>query len=312
MREFRTNNDSWEITSGVGATALGMALARAQETAREQPLFTDACAGIFIDEAIQAGWDPSPVAVNRQAPTTSIDPWADARRTALLNYAACRTAYFDQFFTRANNDGIRQVVVLGAGLDSRPWRLPWASGTLVYEIDQLQVLEFKINTLWMHNVDSTCEYRPVPADLRLDWLEALQQSGFNEKKATAWSAEGLMSYLPQVTRQPLFDRIHAHSAQGSRIAIETASTKPTNRRLRSVGPEKRAAAKTVGTATLREIKALWYPDDGDDFAGWLTCKGWQVASIEAQDLMACSRRAPEAEARESIPRSVFVEGLRSG
>jgi methyltransferase (TIGR00027 family) len=312
MREYRSDNDSWEITSGVGATALGMAVARAQESAREHPLFVDTCARIFIDEAIEAGWDPLPGATTRQTTAPAADPSEDARRGALLNYAACRTAYFDQFFTRATADGIRQVIVLGAGLDSRPWRLPWAPGTVVYEVDQPQVLEFKINTLWAHNVDPACEHRPVPVDLRFNWLEALRQNGFDEGEPTAWSAEGLLSYLSQTTRQQLFERIHDHSAPDSRIAIETASPKTAIRRARSTVPETRAAAATAGTTTLRDIKALWYPDRGDDFAEWLSRKGWQVTATEAQDLMANSHRAPDAETKESIPRSAFVEGLRSG
>jgi methyltransferase (TIGR00027 family) len=302
MREYRTDDDSWEITSGVGATALGMAVARAQETAKQQPLFTDTYAEIFIAEAIEAGWDPPPDAMTRQTQAAAKDPSLDARKTALLNYAACRTAYFDQFFTRANEDGIRQIVVLGAGLDSRPYRLSWAPGTVVYEIDQPQILEFKINALWTHNVDPTCEYRPVAVDLRSGWLEALQQNGFDQNQPSAWSAEGLLAYLPQATRQQLFDHIHSHSAPGSRIAIETASTKPAVRGL----------ATTASTTTLRDIKALWYPDRGDDFADWLTCNGWQVNSVEAQDLMVCSGRAPEAAAKRAIPRSAFVDGLRAG
>jgi methyltransferase (TIGR00027 family) len=308
LRKYRTDSDSWDVISGVGATALGMALARAQESVKQHPLFSDACAGYFIGEAIEAGWDPPPWATG-QTPAWA-DPSTDARSAALLDYAACRTVYFDEFFTRANDDGIRQVAVLGAGLDSRPWRLPWAPGTVVYEIDQPQVLEFKINTLWTHNIDPMCEYRPVPVDLRSDWLDTLRQNGFDGNKPSAWSAEGLLSYLPQQTRQQLFGRIHGHSAPGSRIAVETASTKPAVRRLRSIGPETRDVAKPADTATLRDIKALWYPDRGDNFADWLTRKGWRVTSLEAQDLMACHRRAPEAHAQHAIPRSVFVDGLR--
>jgi methyltransferase (TIGR00027 family) len=305
-------NDSWDITGGVGATALGMAIARAHETAKAQPLFTDPYARIFIDEAIQAGWDPPPSAAAPQAPGAG--PRLEGQKVALMDYAACRTAYFDQFFIRANHRNIRQVVVLGAGLDSRPWRLPWTPGTRVYEIDQPQVLEFKINTLWTRNFDPACEYRPVPVDLRFGWLAALQQTGFDRSEPTAWSAEGLLSYLPRAARQLLFERIHICSAPGSRIAIETAGrasgSAPMSRRRRAATQDTRDAGAGVGDRTLRDIRALWFPDRGDNFADWLTLKGWHVNRIEANALMARYGRAPEAEAEHAPPRSAFVDGFR--
>jgi methyltransferase (TIGR00027 family) len=311
-RNHRTENDSWDITSGVGATALGMACARAHETAKAQSLFADPYARIFLDEAIRAGWNPPRSASRRQLPGVA-DPQLEARTTVLMNYAACRTAYFDQFLTRANHDEVRQVVVLGAGLDSRPWRLQWTPGTVVYEIDQPQVLEFKLNTLWTHNVDLASEYRPVLVDLRLDWPAALRQAGFDPFEPSAWSAEGLLSYLPPTARQSLFERIHTHSAPGSRIAVETASPTPldasTIRRRRPMWATQDARS-AVGSTTLQDIRALWFPDRGDNFAAWLTLNGWQVNSIEANDLMAGYDRAPGAEAEHATPHSAFIDAFR--
>jgi methyltransferase (TIGR00027 family) len=279
-----------------------MAVARAHETATEQPLFTDLYASIFIDEAVEAGWDPLTTATGREVPEP--DRGFSARKAALMNYAACRTAYFDEFFVSANHSGIRQVVVLGAGLDSRPWRLPWTSATRVYEIDRPEVLEFKINALWTHNFEPACEYRPVPVDLRLDWPAALRQEGFDRFEPSAWCAEGLLSYLPPAARELLFERIHTHSAAGSRIAIETASTVPLS------APARREAGARVGDATLRDIRTLWFPDRGDDFAKWLRGQGWQVNSLEANALMARYGRAPAVETEDAPPHSAFVDGLR--
>jgi methyltransferase (TIGR00027 family) len=305
-------HDGWKITSGIGSTALGMAIARARENARPRRLFSDPFAQIFVDEAIQAGWDAPPSAAPRQLHVVA-DPQLAAQTTALMNYAACRTVYFDEFFLRANGDGVRQVVVLGAGLDARPWRLPWEPGTVVYEIDQPQVLEFKINTLWARNSDPTCQYRPVAVDLRSDWPQALRDNGFDVSQSSAWSAEGLLSYLAPHARRLLFDRIDDHSAQGSRIAVETASTvtskAATSRAGRSVTSRTPAANAAVGDTTLRDIRALWFPDRGDNFAGWLASRGWRVTSIEAYDLMARCGRAPVAGVERAIPRSAFVDGI---
>jgi len=289
-----------------------MAAARAHETARAQPLFSDPYARIFLDEAVRAGWDPPPSATPQQLSGGS-DPQFEARKCALMSYAACRTAYFDQFVMQANADEVRQVVVLGAGLDSRPWRLSWIPGTVVYEIDQPQVLEFKISTLWTHNVGPACEYRPVSVDLRFDWPTALRDMGFDQTEPSAWSAEGLLSYLPSAARRSLFDRIQTCSAPGSRLAVETASTKvldpPSIRRRRTMRAAQDADS-AAGRSNLQEIRTLWFPDDGDNFADWLTHKGWQVNSVEANDLMARYGRAPAAGTEHAVPHSAFVEGIR--
>jgi methyltransferase (TIGR00027 family) len=288
-----------------------MAVARAYETTKAEPLFVDSYARVFLDEAIQAGWTPPPTSALQMLPG---DPRLDARTVTLMNYAACRTAYFDQFFVSANLADISQVVVLGAGLDSRPWRLRWTPGTVVYEIDQPQVLDFKVNTLWMHNDEPACDYRPVPADLRSDWPEALRGAGYDPSEPSAWSAEGLLSYLPSAARQLLFDRVHAQSSRGSRIAVEAASTAPRDaptvvQRPPAIGDTRDASAPNRGT-TLQEIRSLWFPDRGDDFAGWLAQSGWQVTSIEASELMAHYGRAPSADTRYALPRSAFLDGTK--
>ena len=136
----RTDNDSWDITEGVGATALGVAWARSQEATSECPLFTDPYAGVFIDEAIARGW---------QMPQRQMAE----RIRSIAGYAASRTKWFDEFFIAAGAGGIEQAVILAAGLDARAWRLPWNEGSAVYEIDQPKVLAFKTETLHSRGSD---------------------------------------------------------------------------------------------------------------------------------------------------------------
>ena len=119
----RTDDDSWDITEGVGQTALGVAMARAEETTTECPLFTDPYAQLFLDAASERGW--------QQPPSYMIE-----RIRAISAYAASRTKWFDEFFIAAGASGIEQSVILAAGLDSRAWRLPWVDNSAVYEIDQ--------------------------------------------------------------------------------------------------------------------------------------------------------------------------------
>src|SRR5690242_3847950 len=136
----RTDDDSWDITESVGATALGIAWSRAQESTSGHPLFIDHYAQIFIDAAVDRGWQLPPASMVE-------------RIRSIGDYAASRTKWFDEFFIAAGANGIDQVVILAAGLDVRGWRLPWLSHTVLYEIDQPKVLEFKSATLAAHGAE---------------------------------------------------------------------------------------------------------------------------------------------------------------
>jgi methyltransferase (TIGR00027 family) len=131
-----------------------------------------------------------------------------------------RTRFYDQFFVDATQSGIRQAVILAAGLDARAYRLPWPAGTVVYEVDMPEVIEFKTSTLRKLGAEPTAERRTVAVDLRDDWPAALRAAGFDPDAASAWSAEGLVVYLPPEAQDALFDNITALSAAGSRLACE--------------------------------------------------------------------------------------------
>ncbi|MDT5408762.1 MAG: hypothetical protein QOG14_982, partial [Mycobacterium sp.] len=87
--------------------------------------------------------------------------------------------YFDEYLLAAVQAGVRQVVILASGLDSRAYRLPWPDGTTVYEIDQPQVIEFKTRTLADLGAEPTANRRTVPIDLRADWPAALRAAGLD-------------------------------------------------------------------------------------------------------------------------------------
>src|SRR6202000_933978 len=134
---------------------------------------------------------------------------------------AVRTKFFDEFFLDATNAGIRQAVILASGLDARAYRLPWPDGTMVYEIDQPQVIEFKSRALAELGAAPHSARKAVAVDLRDDWPSALLQAGFDPDQPSAWSAEGLLGYLPPEAQDRLLDTITALSAPGSRIATES-------------------------------------------------------------------------------------------
>src|SRR5262249_38121232 len=183
------------------------------------PLISDPFARVFMNAAGDGVWNWF-AATDLPAEIVEAEPDLKPRMQGMVDYMAARTAFFDQFFLEATRAGVPQVVILAAGLDSRAWRLPWPDGTTVYELDQPRVLEFKSSTLRKSGAEPTCNLVPVPVDLRHDWPAALQQAGFDPSAPSAWSAEGLLPFLPAVAQELLFERIQALSVAGSRVAVE--------------------------------------------------------------------------------------------
>src|SRR6478752_2642191 len=294
----RTDNDSWDITESVGATALGIAWARSQESTSECPLYTDPYAQVFIDEAIARGWE---------LPQRHLAE----RIRSISGYAASRTKWFDEFFIAAGAGGIEQAVILAAGLDARAWRLPWNDGSVVYEIDQPKVLAFKTETLRAHGADPVARYVAVPVDLRHDWPKALREAGFDSNEPTAWAAEGLLPYLPADGQDLLFERINELSARGSRIGVESFSAGFFDRDyLASRREQLRQMREEAGSDDTEgpDVADLWYIENRTDVAEWLMEHGWRVTADDSGTLMERYGRPPSENA--ATPRTVFVEGVR--
>jgi methyltransferase (TIGR00027 family) len=293
-----TDGDNWDITEGVGATALGVAWSRAEEAASACPLFTDPYAQLFVDAAVDRGWQLPP-------------QYMIERIRSIGGYAASRTKWFDEYFIAAGANGIDQAVILAAGLDARGWRLPWVEGTVLYEIDQPRVLEFKGQTLAQHDArPSVSRYIAVPIDLRQDWPKALRDAGFDPAVPTAWAAEGLLPYLPAEGQDLLFERITELSAAGSRVGVESFGSGFFDREyLASRQQQMRRLREEAGVdpdENVFDIQDLWYIEDRTDVAEWLTEHNWEVSAIEARDLMdRYGRRGPDDDV---VPRTVFLEG----
>ncbi|WP_343574993.1 class I SAM-dependent methyltransferase [Mycobacterium sp.] len=280
----RCAGDSWDITESVGATALSVAAARAVETGSGDPLIRDEFAYVLVSSAGQP-WA-------RLA--SSLDWIGDdehGRRSHRLavDYQAVRTHYFDSYFAEATGPaaGIRQVVILAAGLDSRAFRLDWPAGTCVYEIDQPQVVAYKTTTLESAGAAPTAQRRTVQVDLRDDWAAALTSAGFDPSRPTAWLAEGLLPYLPADAQDRLFDILTGLSAPGSRVAVEAFS-------LGAADSEARRAARRARFDRMRErlgldidVETLTYQESGRaDAADWLTEHGWRVNAVSNVEEMA--------------------------
>ncbi len=305
----RADDDKWDITQSVGATALGCAEWRAREAENEHPLFTDPYAQFFLDEVTAHG--------GSSVIHSNLFPWLQQNHPHILRRALAqgawvgsRTKWLDDFFT-ASSGQVAQAVIVAAGLDTRAWRLSWNAVSTVYEIDQPEVLAFKEETLRSHDAEPATRYVAIGIDLRQDWPRALCDAGFDSKQPTAWSAEGLLPYLPAAGQDLFFERIHGLSAKGSRIAVDAVTAafyQPENAaRLKAFYDELRHAV-IEGGDDMPDFPGLWYEEARTEIADWLQQHDWQVDAIHVHDMMASYQREVPEEDAVLIPECVLVTG----
>jgi methyltransferase (TIGR00027 family) len=309
MSSLRTPDDTWDIATSVGSTAVMVAAARAGETEREAPLIRDPYAKILVAGAGTGIWefmlDDSFV-----AKVTEVDAEAGAIFEHMGHYQAVRTHFFDAFFADATAAGIRQVVILASGLDSRAYRLEWPAGTAVFEIDQPKVLEYKAATLAEHGVQPSAIRHGVPIDLRYDWPAALKDAGFDPAVPTAWLAEGLLMYLPADAQNLLFERVTELSAPGSRVAAETMGVHSEERRAQM---RERFAALSAefDLEHALDVQELMYNDpDRADVTVWLNDHGWAASAVTSKQEMQRLDRWVLTEQADEDAFSEFVVGER--
>jgi methyltransferase (TIGR00027 family) len=302
----RTADDSWDIATSVGATAVMVALARAAETASADPLIRDQFAEPLVStpalegvrEQVAAWWSGA----------EDDDPDGALRAQEMINYQAVRTHFFDAYFADAAAAGIRQAVIVAAGLDSRAYRLDWPAGTTVYEIDLPKVLEYKAATL----ADSTpiAARRPVPVDLRHDWPKALREAGYDPSRPTAWLAEGLLPFLPAAAQEALFASIDTLSGPGSRVAVENFGVDVEKRReAEQRWAELKAKREARGQDTSFNPFDLWFEDEGrPDCGDWFAAHGWTVSTVNAREEATRLGREPQNEDRPFA--NTFVTAIK--
>ena len=286
MTSTRHDGDTWDLASSVGTTATAAAAARAIATREDRSLINDPFAeplvravGIDLLTRLASGEEPPGELVARAA----------------IDVAKVRTKFYDDFFLDATKAGITQVVILASGLDSRAYRLPWPAGTVVYELDQPQVVEFKTRTLAELGAEPTADRRVAAVDLRDDWPAALRAAGFDPARPTAWSAEGLLGYLPPEAQDRLLDTITELSAPGSRVATESRpNPKPgdedkTKENLDRLSERWRAQGFDPDMAKLR------YFGERNEAAPYLTDLGWTLTGSTVRDLLTANNLPPLEE-----------------
>jgi len=275
----RSEQDTWDLASSVGATATMVAAARAVASAEPNPIINDPFAAPLVRAV---GLDFFTRVVDGEV--TASDAGENGERDLQLetDSIAVRTRFFDEFFLGAGRDGIRQSVILAAGLDARPYRLSWPRGSVVYEVDQPKVIEFKSATMSALSAAPAADRRTVSIDLREDWPAALRRSGFDDAKPTAWSAEGLLMYLPPEAQDRLFDNITALSAPGSQLATEYHPESDTTMSERAQEFNQRWA--DLGCDI--NLSGLFFDGERSNVVAYLTGRGWQVTTRPRRELFA--------------------------
>ena len=295
----RTDDDTWDLATGVGATATLVAAARALASRQGDPLVSDP----FAETLVRAvGIAPFTQALDGQDDLTATD---GAR--LLIDVVAVRTRFFDDFLLDAGAAGLRQAVILAAGLDSRAYRLPWPAGTTVFEIDQAGVIAFKSRVLAEHGASPTAGHRTVGVDLRDDWAAALRAHGFDAAAPTAWIAEGLLIYLPPEAQDRLFDTITALSPPGSRIATEYHPDGGS-------GIAQRASSMSAQWAENGldlNFGDLFYGGRRHSVVDYLGQLGWDVTTRPRPEMFAAyGRQFPTDPADQALRNSFSVTAIR--
>jgi methyltransferase (TIGR00027 family) len=302
----RTDDDTWDLASSVGATATMVAAGRARATRAK--LLDDRYAEPLVKAVgvdFFTRWATGELAAaDVDVPGSS---WGMQQMTDLLT---ARTRYFDAFLTEATQAGIRQVVILASGLDARGYRLAWPAGTVVFEIDQPEVLAFKAATLADLDAAPTAEVRTVPIDLRQDWPAALRDAGFDATKPCAWTAEGLLPFLPAEAQDRLLDNITALSVDGSRLASEVAVMST------SAGDGQLSDSMDDVTKRWRdhgfdiELGELGYAEDRADVADHLDSRGWHSVRKPLRELLTDARLPRPSEVHTAFGDNYYCTSVK--
>jgi methyltransferase (TIGR00027 family) len=263
------------MVTGVSRTAIGVAWLRAQERLRPDRLFDDPYAADFVIGA-------------REVTERAREEAGDQGRKigALFGLqVVVRTRFYDDYLLTAAAGGVRQVVLLAAGLDTRAFRLDWPDGVRLFELDLPELLDFKERILASRSAVARCERVVLPADLRADWVTPLTEAGFRPEEPTAWLVEGLLVYLSAEEATRLLTTVTELSAPGSRISCEHRDD-----------ASESLMDRVRETPEMAHVLAMWKGGLGRELGGWLTRNGWHVETFDANALAKTYDRTDLGEA----------------
>jgi methyltransferase (TIGR00027 family) len=300
VTSIRQDGDSWDLASSVGTTATAAAAARAMASRAEDSLIDDP----FAEPLVRAVGIPLLIRLATGEATPD-----ESGGQAWIDIAKIRTRFYDEFFLSATNAGITQAVILASGLDSRAYRLAWPAGTVVYEVDQPQVVEFKTRALAELGAVLTADHRPTAVDLREDWPAALRAVGFDPARPTAWSAEGLLGYLPPEAQDRLLDTVTELSAPGSRVATESRPNPRPGEDEKTKAELDRLSASWRAQGFDPDMAKLRYFGARNEAGPYLADRGWTLTGSTIRDLLAAHDLPPLTDNDLRMADVRYVSGI---
>jgi len=233
---------------------------------------SSARARIVLDTSVDVG---AALRAARQSLGLALGDISETTRVRERHLAAIEAGLIDQLPSRPFSIGYVRAYATALGADAdttarvygnflgllSTWAAPWAA-------------------IMIASAEPTTERRTVSIDLREDWPTALRESGFDDTKPAAWSAEGLLMYLPPEAQDRLFDHITALSAPGSQLATEYhPDTGPT------MGERGRAMNdRWANLGCDVDLSGLFYEGERNNVADYLTDRGWDVSSRTRREL----------------------------
>ncbi len=240
----------------VSTTAVGVAMIRAVESTRPDPLFVDRLAPDFV---AASGWTPPD-------PT----PEQRVRLDSLVAWIRVRTRFLDEVVVDVCGRGCRQVVILAAGLDARAFRLDLTPDVRLFELDLPEIVAFKEAVLDAHGHLASCTRVALSTDLTGPWPDDLVAAGFDPSRPTVWLAEGLLVYLTREQNEALMDDVTRLAAPGSRLGL-------------TLSGRTEHVERTSTDAPVFEHERLWQSASPGDATEWLGPRGWSVHAHRPAD-----------------------------
>ena len=269
----------------LGMTSRWVAAAREQETLLPNRLFDDPFA------AALAG-DEGRAMLTRFNGPSGENP-----------FLSIRTRFIDDWLLAEAARGIRQVVLLAAGMDARAFRLAWPDATAVFEVERPEVLAWKEGVLSTLRATPRARRVLVRMDLRDDWRAALHAAGHDQAKPSAILVEGLLPYLPdQAAAHAILSAAASLAAPGSAVAADVVGASFLT------SPLVKGFLDTLAAEGVPWLFGTDSPEALFEQAGW-----HDVRAIQPGEVAYAQGRWPYATAPRGVPgvpRSFLVTARR--
>ena len=193
-------------------TAEGIALARAVESQKpaEQRICYDPFARQFVSALY---WNVFRFFVS--------SGYAERRGPGTMGFLVARERYIDDYLQASLDDGLEQLVILGAGYDSRAYRFDQLKDRHVFEVDHAATQQAKIVKLTRILSELPRHVVFVPIDFETQTLEQrLLECGYSERKKTLFIWQGVTQYLTQEAVDSTLAFVANHSGPGSSIIFD--------------------------------------------------------------------------------------------